>query len=268
MTDRAYLVIQNDHDEATIGTSQTPRDGFAAELTQNAIRDDEFASEDTTAQTLTDTWDAPKTLNHFSIHHHGLYGATIRVECGSYDSDVLDVADFTDPAIVIADYLTSDGNSDPYAHEASFWLDFPEQTVTSATITFGGTPRDYDYFWASRIWFGRAQWFEHTAAFGYNWQRATQSKAGRTFGASKRANRGESYRVATWDFNAVKSAEAAVIEDMQRRCDIGGDLIANLFAGEGTRRERNQLFAGTLSQVNPLSHNFPRIAAKFQFEEN
>jgi hypothetical protein len=269
MADRAYLVIQNDHDEATLATSLAPRGvGYEAERTQNAIRDDEFATTNLSAQTLTGTWAAPKTVNHFSVHQHGLYGATLRFQCGAYDSGVVDVADFTVPAIVVAGYTDSDGSADPYAHESSFWLDFPEQTDDAYTLTFGGTPRDWGWFWLSRIWVGKSQWFEHTAVAGYQWSRETQSKAGRTFGGSRRVNRGESYRRASFDFNAITTDEAAVLEDMQRRCDIGGDLIANLFAGEGSRRERNQVFAGTLAQISPLTLNQSRAAIRFQMEEN
>jgi len=268
MTDRAYAVIRNDHDEATLSTSQTPPEGYAAELTQNAIRDDEWHAPNTAGQTLTGTWEWTKTVNHFSVHCHGLYGATIRFECGDYDSGVIDIADFTSPAIVIADYADSDGSSDPYAHEASFWLDFPDTADTAYQITFGGTPRDWGFFWASRIWVGRAQWFEHTAIAGYQWSRESQSTSGRTFGGSKRANRGESWRRQVFDLNAIRDAEAAVHEEMMRRCDTVGDLIFNPFAGEGSRRERNAVFAGTLSTMNPLARSNSRLALKVQHEEN
>lgn len=270
MTGRAYVVMQNDHDEATLTPSQTPRADCDAELTQNAVRDDEWQSQDVTSQTIAGAWSSPKTVSHFSIHHHGLYGASVRFQCGSYDSGVVAIADFSSPAIVVDDYADSDGSSDPYASEWSFFLDFPEETDDSYVITFSGTPRDWDFYWASRFWVGRAQWLEHTATFssGYQWWRESQSKPSRTFGGSKRGNRGESWRRTAFDLNALTSAEAAVFEDMQRRCDLVGDLVFNPFAGEGTRREVRGVFAGTLSQVNPLTASIPRLATKVQLEEN
>lgn len=270
MTRRAYFVIENDFDDATLATSQTPATGYDAELLQNAIRDDEWHSQDTTSQTITGTWSAAKTVNHFSIHHHGLYGASVRFQCGAYDSGTIAVADFTSPAIVVDDYLDSDGAYDPYAYESSFWLDFADANDDQFVITFSGTPRDYAYFWASRIFVGRAQWFEHTASLGsgYRWWRETQTKVGRTFGGSKRANRGESWRRSEFDLNAIQTAESAVLEDLYRRHDIGGDFVMNPFAGEGTRRERNGVYAGTLSQINPLVASIPRLSTKISFEEN
>lgn len=269
MTDRAYIVYQNDHDEATLSTSQTEPVGFEVENTQNIIRDDEWRSPNLTTQTLTGTWDASKTVNHFSIHGHGLYGASVRFQCGAYDSGTIAVEDFTAPAIVPSDYTDSDGSSDPYAHLMSFFLDFDDASDTDYTITFSGTPRDYAYFWASRIWVGRAQWLEHTATFGstVDWQ--TQTKKGRTFGGSQRPNRGEGWRVLSLDFNALKlDKESSVIKDMKRRVDTGGDLIINPFAGAGTRDERDSVFAGTLASANPLVMNMARWATKFQLEEN
>lgn len=277
MSERLRICDYNDFDDATLTTSIAPATGFPAELLQNMVRDDEWRSSSLASVTISFLLPETRTLSHFSVHHHGLLGASIHFQLfgdagltsSAYDAGTIAAADFSDPAIVITGPADSRGNNDPHAADASFFLWFPEVAARGGKITFSGTPDDWGFYWASRIWVAKYRQMTRTAKFGANFGWVTLSRGNRTFGASKRTYRGGMARRMEFDLDLLTPEQRYSWDDIVQSIDTSADCVVSPFPEAGTREERDRTYAGTFASLGGVVRPFTSIGtARVQFEEN
>ena len=276
MTANLRIVPLNHWDAATLSTSAALATGYPITNTQNSIRESVARTTSNAAQDWKATWGAApvRTATFIGIFAHTAGGpastGTFRLQLFSdaawsssvYDSGALSANNIT-PAEV---YDFGISTNDPFAGQWPFWIRFTEKTFRSATISWGGTPLQ-NSFQASRVFIGKHKEVAVNPDYGMTLGYLDNTKKNRSLGGSSRRNVGALWRVMNLDLNRINENERATWLYLYRLLGTGRDFVIDGFPADGTTLERDHLFNGTLSALNPIGRQVSWLTTKLQVEE-
>ena len=276
------IVPRNFHDEATLTASEAAA-GFAIANTQATARDTVWRSTSTGTVTISGSFSRDRVVNFFGMFRHVNHGGQIRVQLYSdaaWTTQVDDtgtvainkvVGSSSDSAYAWGDDPYGDGQYDPLLTEAPYWFWFAvDRTIQSYKITLSSHAATYGYsaYWqASRLWLGK--YFEPAInpSYGATSGVADNSDRNRSRGGSLRTSLGARWRAVRMSLDSVAETEVPTWMDILAHCQLGRDVVASLFPGDGTRRERDNLICGKFAALDVLGRQINRLTKNLALEE-
>jgi hypothetical protein len=275
------ITPRNFHDEATLSVQIAPPTGFSITNTQNTQRGRVWRSVDGTNQYWSGTYDdaLPRTASAFSLFRHRCRGGNVRLQLYSdaawttqvYDSTALPVSN-----ISITEGLDwginpyGEGNIDPFATEAPYWLYFNETQHLSYRVTFSSNVSTYGYaYWQiCRVYLGLHYELPYTALYDFPINYVDRTDRNRSRGGSLRTNTGQDWKTMTLEIKRVPAADGPGWLDIMHYLKTGKDFVLDLYPGEDTRRRRDHFIDCKFSQLDPLLRFHPEYLSKrIQIEE-
>lgn len=289
LTSNLLVVPRNFWAEGTV-TASDANVAFPITNTQNEVRDDAWRSNGTGTVTIQVTWSRAKTVSFFAMNRHRAHGANIRVQLFSDAAWTTQVADTSTVAINKVVASSSDtaynwgddpfgiGGYDQFITESPFWYYFTPVSVQSATITLSSHSTTFwnvAYWQVSSFWFGN--YFQtsinpdygNTITWVDNGGAATTTTGvpTRTGGGSKRTMFGFRWRAAKLQLSSVTEQEAATWMQIMAYCQTGRPVFASLFPGDGTIKERDNMFPGFFTSLDPYGRQVNRLTKVLTLEE-
>jgi len=275
------LVPYNFHDDATLTAQILPVAGFSIENTQDTQRSRVWRSVSGADQYVEGTYDdgISRTASFFSFFRHRCHGGNVRLVLYSdvaysssvYDSGALPIINLTptDGAAWGFDAYGGSG-TDPYLTDTPYWKYFTPTAHKSFRIYFTGNVGTYGYSYWQVCRFFLGNYFEpaFTAQYGAQINVVSQSDRNRSRGGSLRTNIGPRWRTMQMDLIRVPESDRAAWLDIATRMGTDRDFVLSLFAGDGTRKERDHIVNCVFSAADGLERFHPSyLKRRIQIEE-
>lgn len=266
------LLPVNYFDEASIAVTPLAFSGFPVTNLQSNVRDAVWRAPNLDQQVISGSWGGnARPVNSWglwpALGAASLIGARVRVQIFSdsayvtqvYDSSTLDFFAFSGGGWGSFKWGATKwavADDDRTARLAPLVRYFTQVTAGSfrITITNGGAV-DKPYFEARRFWFAQAVTAPYNARPGAAPAPASSSKHERTPGGVLRRRVGGRWRGIRIETKFSSESDRAAWSDLNYACDPSVEVVLSLFPGEGTRRERDFTYLGSLEVLNPLIFN-------------
>lgn len=256
----------NYFDEATITVTPAAVSSLPVTNLQSNVSDRLWRSPNADYQVITGHWNG--NLRPFSSWGlwggpYGLLGWQAQVEAFTdlalatrvYNSGVLEGFPFSGTGWGSFAYGGHPWGVDPAdrtSRLAPLVRHFAEVTIAAFRITVrSGGALDVPFLEAERFWMAKDVLAPRNARFGAAPQWRSNSEHQRPPSGSLRRLARTRWRECRFDIVLTSEADRAAWADLVYACDPGNEIVASLFAGEGTKRERDFLVKGSLEVLNP-----------------